>query len=112
MRTFSKLTIAGFTAILLTTGMGASAFADTAWQQNHPRREQVNHRLAVQDHRIDHERRTGQITRAQAHQLHREDHQLRREERFMASRDGGHITRTEQHALNQQENGISRQIGR
>ncbi len=108
---FSTVLMAGVTAILLA-GIGAPAFADTPWEQNHPRREQVNSRLTRQDHRINHEFRTGQISRAQARQLHREDHQVRREERRMASRDGGHITRVDQRVLNHQENHISRQIGR
>jgi len=107
-----KLAMVGFTAIVLGTGVSASAFADTPWQQAHPRREQVNDRLAHQNHRIDQQRREGEIGRAQAHRLHRDDHQLRREERLMASQDGGHITRADQRALNQQENHISRQIGR
>jgi hypothetical protein len=62
--------------------MAGSAFAETSWERNHPRRD------------------------------HREDRQVRREERTMASLDGGHITRADQRALNQQENAISRQIGR
>ena len=109
LRTFL---MAGVAAIVLAAGAGAPAFADTPWQQNHPRREQVNDRLARQDRRIDHEYRTGEISRGQARQLHREDHQVRREERRMASRHDGHITRGQQLALNRQENHISRQIGR
>jgi hypothetical protein len=76
----------------------------------HPRRAEVNDRLANQDHRINRERRDGDITGAQAHQLHSEDRQVAQEEHSMASMDGGHITRADQTALNQQENGISRQI--
>ena len=76
----------------------------------HSRRAEVNDRLADQNRRIDAERRSGEITGAQAHQLHREDRQVAQEERDMASQDGGRITRAEQAALNQQENGISRQI--
>jgi uncharacterized protein HemX len=110
MNTLSKLMMAGVAAIVLGTGASAPAFAD--WQQSHPRRAEVNHRLANQDHRINQERRNGQISRAQAHQLHRDDHQVRREERLMASQDGGHITRADQRALNQQENHISHEIGR
>jgi hypothetical protein len=112
MHRLSRLAMAGFAAIVLGTGVSASAFADTHWQQAHPRREQVNNRLANQNHRINQERREGEISRAQAHQLHRDDHQVRREERLMASQDHGHITRVDQRALNQQENHISRQIGR
>jgi hypothetical protein len=51
------------------------------------------------------------MSHVQATRLHRDDHQIRREERLMASQDGGHITRQEDRALNQQENRVSRQIG-
>jgi hypothetical protein len=95
-----------------TVVMAGSAFAETSWERNHPRRDQVNDRLANQSRRINQEYREGEITRGQARALHREDRQVRREERTMASLDGGHITRADQRALNQQENVISRQIGR
>lgn len=90
-------------------------FADTAsaatWAQQHPRRAEVNHRLARQNVRIDRELRKGEITRAQARKLHRDDRFVRHEERFVARQHRGHITRAEQHALNQQESGIGKQIG-
>ena len=95
-----------------TLVMAGSAFAETSWERNHPRRDQVNDRLANQSRRINQEYREGEISRGQARVLHREDRQVRREERTMASLDGGHITRADQRALNQQENVISRQIGR
>ncbi len=105
-----KLATAVFAGALVT--MAGSAFAETSWERNHPRRDQVNDRLANQSRRINHEYREGEITRGQARALHREDRQVRREERTMASLDGGHISRADQRALNQQENMISRQIGR
>jgi hypothetical protein len=96
--------------------LGAAGFvplahADGRWAAAHPRRDQVNDRLANQSRRINQEYRAGEITRGQAAQLHREDHQVRQEERLMASQSGSHITCLEQQALNQQENRISRQIG-
>jgi hypothetical protein len=97
---------------LLASAAASSAFAETAWERNHPRRDQVNDRLENQSRRINREYREGEISRGQARALHREDHNIRREERTMASMDGGHITRSEQRALNQQENVVSRQIGR
>jgi hypothetical protein len=90
----------------------SAAFAETQWERNHPRRDQVNDRLANQNHRINHELKEGEITKQQARQLHREDHGIRQEERDMARMNGGHITKGEQKVLNQQENGVSRQIGR
>lgn len=95
------------TAALLGTAGAASA---APWQQNHPRRAEVNHRLANQDRRINTERREGEISGRQAHALHAEDRSIRHEERSMASLDNGHITKGDQRALNQQENTVSRQI--
>jgi hypothetical protein len=89
------------------------ALADeTQWQKDHPRRTEVNKRLANQNRRIHNEVKSGQINKAQAAQLHHEDHSIRQEERSMASTNNGHITKTEQRALNQQENQVSGQIGK
>ena len=105
-----RLATVVFAGALVT--MAGSAFAETSWERNHPRRDQVNDRLHNQDRRINREYREGEISRGQARAFHREDRQVRREERTMASLNGGHITRSEQRVLNQQENAISRQIGR
>lgn len=86
--------------------------ADGQWAKSHPRRAEVNARLANQNRRINKEVREGEMSPAQAGKLHRQDHQIRKEERAMASMNGGHITKAEQHALNQQENHVSREIGR
>ena len=87
-----------------------SASAETQWERNHPRRDQVNDRLANQNRRINQEVREGEISRSQARQLHREDRAIRGEERMMAKFNNGHITPAEQRALNQQENAVSRQF--
>ena len=96
---------------VFTAGMTTSALADTNWQQNHPRREQVNGRLANQNARIHKEVKEGELSKSQAATLHKDDHQIRNEERAMASQNGSHITKQEQRTLNQQENQVSRQIG-
>ena len=93
-------------------GIAGSAMADTPWQKAHPRREQVNNRLNRQNYRINQEYKEGEITQQQAYQLHKQDWQIRQEERDMASQNGGHITRLEQATLNQQENRVSQEIGR
>jgi hypothetical protein len=99
-------------ATLTLAGLATSAFADeTQWQKDHPRRTEVNSRLANQNKRINTERKEGEISKAQAHQLHSEDHAIRQEERTMASTNHGHITKAEQRSLNQQENQVSKQIG-
>jgi hypothetical protein len=101
------LALAAIGAVATTT----MAQAETQWQQNHPRRAEVNARLANQNHRINDEYREGEISAGRAAYLHHEDHQIRTEERLMASQNGGHITKSEQRVLNQQENHVSRQIG-
>ncbi|HXB93279.1 MAG TPA: hypothetical protein VNU72_13360 [Puia sp.] len=77
---------------------------------HHPRRAQVNLRLARQNYRIDKKVDDGKMSNAEASKLHKEDHQIRQEEKDMASQDGGHITKEEQKVLNQQENKVSKQI--
>ncbi len=88
------------------------AMAETQWEKEHPRRDQVNDRLANQDKRIHNEVKEGELTKAQASNLHHQDHQIRQEERDMASQNGGHITKQEQKTLNQQENAVSKEIGK
>jgi len=97
---------------LFASAVASSAVAETKWEKNHPRREQVNNRLANQNKRIHQGVKEGEMSKAQAAKLHREDRQVRNEERAMASQNGGHITRQEQKTLNQQENAISKQIGK
>jgi hypothetical protein len=97
------------TAALLLGASWSAAQADT-WQQNHPRRAEVNSRLANQNRRIHADVRNGTMTHSQARAMHRDDHAVRQEERDMARQNGGHITKTEQHALNQQENAVSHDI--
>lgn len=82
------------------------------WRAHHPRRAQVNARLANQDKRIHQEVKEGEMSKAQAAKLHRKDRQIRQEERDMASQNGGHITKAEQAVLNKQENKVSSQIGK
>jgi hypothetical protein len=99
-------------ATLALAGLATNAMADTQWQKDHPRREQVNNRLANQNKRIHQEVKEGELSKGQAAKLHREDRNIRREERAMASTNHGHITKAEQKALNQQENQVSKQIGK
>lgn len=109
MKIAIKVLSAGVIVAVLAGAAGTAA-ADTTWQKNHPRREQVNGRLANQNKRIHQDVKNGTLTRGQAAALHHEDHQVRQEERAMASQNGGHITKSEKRVLNQQENAISREI--
>lgn len=96
--------------IVSLAGLAGTASADTAWQKSHPRREQVNQRLGNQNKRIHNDVKNGTLTPTQAAALHKQDHQVRQEERDMASQNGGHVTKSEQNVLNGQENAISSQI--
>ena len=92
--------------------LAAPAMADTPWQARHPRREEVNNRLANQHARIHQEVREGELSHGQAARLHRTDHRIRMQERHMAARHDGHITRREQARINREENHVSRRIGK
>jgi len=111
LQTWRKALVLVLTTAFLS-GVASSSFAATTWQKNHPRRTQVNSRLKNQNKRIHQERKEGELSAGQAAKLHKEDHQIRQEERLMASQNGGHITKGEQKTLNQQENAVSQQIGR
>ena len=98
---------------ILLGGMTFSAFADEAkFEKAHPRRAEVNQRLENQDKRIHEEVKEGKMSKDEAAKLHKEDRQIRKEERAMAAEHGGHITKKEQEKLNHQENDVSKQIGK
>jgi hypothetical protein len=107
----SKITAITLVA-LLAGALATEADAATRWEKAHPRRDQINDRLEHQSARIRHEVKEGDLTKAQAATLHKDDMQIRTEERAMASQNNGHITKAEQNVLNQQENAVSRQIGK
>jgi hypothetical protein len=106
MKMTGLVAMAGF---IMSVGL-SPVHAETAWQKNHPRRTEVNKRLGNQNRRINQGVKNGTLTKAQAGQLHKDDRQIRQEERDMASQNGGHITKQEQRTLNQQENKVSNQI--
>lgn len=111
MNTFAKISAMAL-SLALVASFASAASAETTFQQNHPRRAEVNARLHHLNHRIAIERREGELSRHQARILHARAHGIRAEERFDAARHGGHITRGEQRTLNHQENAVSGQIGR
>src|SRR5262249_47970210 len=94
------------------TGTTVAEASASTWEERHPRRAQVNHRLNNQNARINNNLAAGRITPREAARLHREVHAVRTEERAAASLHNGHITRGERRALNRQENEVSRQIYR
>ncbi len=97
--------------LVLAAGAASATTDQTVWQQHHPRRVEVNHRLARQDARIHQERREGQIDAAKAYRLRRADARIRGQERHYAALHNGHISKFEKHRLNREENGVSRRIG-
>jgi type II secretory pathway component PulF len=103
--------IALVTIFAVTATLATGAQAETAWEKNHPRRDQVNDRLANQNKRITKEVQEGEMSKRKAARLRANDRAIRTEERAMASQNGGHITKSEQRVLNQQENANSRKIG-
>ena len=110
-RTGSRIVVLAISSLLAGV-LAGNAMAETKWEKHHPRRDQVNDRLARQNARIHQQVKEGELTKTQAAQLHKDDRQIRQEERAMASQNGGHITKTEQRALNQQENAVSKEIGK
>lgn len=110
----SLLTLSGFaqTGTAPAPAPAATESKAAQWREAHPRRAEVNARLANQHRRIKDEVAEGEMSKAKAARLQREDRRIRQEERLMAAQNGGHITRQEQRTLNQQENAVSRQIGK
>jgi hypothetical protein len=107
-----KLVCAVALSSLLAVSMTNALANETKWEKKHPRRDQVNDRLARQNARIHKEVKEGDMTKSQAVALHQQDHQIRQEEKDMASQNNGHITKEEQKVLNQQENSVSKEIGK
>ena len=110
MNNFAKRLLSVAAATVALAAFAGTATAETTWQKDHPRRTQVNSRLNNQNKRIHQDVKNGTLTKGQAAALHKDDRQVRQEERDMASQNNGHITKSEQHVLNQQENGISKDI--
>ncbi len=100
------ISVFGLALMLLSATDGSAA----TFNQTHPRRAEVNHRLAAENARIRHGVKEGTITPKEAAQLHSEVHGVRVEERTDAAEHNGHITKAEQHQLNQDENAVSRDI--
>ena len=98
--------------LILSVFLSSVAFAGNGdFAKDHPRRAEVNQRLNNQNARINKEVKEGEISKGQAAKLHREDRQMRQEERRMAGKQGGAITKQQQARINKQENQVSRQIG-
>jgi hypothetical protein len=104
--TIKRNALLAIMGLVLAGGAVTGASADTL----HPRRAEVNERIAHQTARIHEARRDGDLTARQALRLHRADERVRRQEVRFARHHNGHITRREQVRLNREENRISRHI--
>ncbi|MBC2670736.1 hypothetical protein H7F53_16410 [Novosphingobium piscinae] len=98
-------------ALLLAGGLAVPAQAGP-WTQAHPRQAQVLARTHHQAVRINHQRREGDLTGAEARALRSSNRAIVQQTRAYAKDNGGYITRAEQRTLNQQLNAQSRAIGR
>jgi hypothetical protein len=110
-KSFSSVVAAAAATVSLSCLATPAAMAQSAWAAQHPRRAQVDARLAHQDARIDQELRTGQIGPDKAARLHEADHRIREHERQMAAMHGGDITAHDQARLNAEEDRVSHRIG-
>ncbi|SCK16382.1 hypothetical protein [Vogesella sp. LIG4] len=111
MKKSGRITFLSTGVLLLCGGMISVAHAEeTQWQKTHPRRNEVNQRLHKQNTRIDKLEAKDKISPAEARKLHREDKNIRQQERDMAKLNHGHLTKQEQKTLNQEENQVNQQI--
>jgi dihydrodipicolinate synthase/N-acetylneuraminate lyase len=98
--------------VVMAGAAAAPSFAQTPVEAAHPRRAEVAHRIAAQQHRIRVARVEGLISPKKAAYLHRQEGITRDEARLDAERHHGRITRHEQVALNHRENKVNRELAR
>jgi hypothetical protein len=87
----------------------ATSFAST-WQEQHPRRAQVNHRIEHQKNEIKKEVASGEMSKSEAKSLLKKEHAIRVEQKAMAAQHHGRITKQEQLILNKQLNATKKEI--
>lgn len=90
--------------------IAGTASAETPWQAQHPRQEQVLQRDAHQRHVIRAERRQGELTRGQARHLLAADRRVARQDHALSRAHGGAISHRQQRTLNREENRVARHI--
>ena len=102
-------------ALLIMTAagiLGTNAFAaDPGWDQAHPARVQINHRIEHQHQRIDQAVHEGRMRPRKADRLRAFTENVRSQEQAMASRHGGHLTPPERDRLNHELDRNSAAIG-
>ncbi len=107
---FSTMKNFALVALMASVVLAGGTSLAGEWQQHHPRRAEVNGRLANQNARVRAGLKDDQLSRGQAQQIHAEDRDIRDQERLYAKDHNGHISKGEQQLLNQQENSVSKQI--
>jgi hypothetical protein len=105
---FTKVA-ASFGIFAVLTCASATSFAST-WQEQHPRRAQVNHRIEHQKNVIKKEVASGEMSKSEAKTLLKKEHAIRVEQKAMAAQHNGHITKQEQLILNKQLNATRKEI--
>ena len=75
--------------------------------KHHPRRGEVNDRVAEQRSRIQRGLKSGQLTPAQAKQLEANDRSIKQQEHADVRANGGYLTKAEQKQFNQEEHANS-----
>ena len=78
--------------------------------QRHPRRNEVNSRVANQRARINQGGKSGKLTTQQIQQLRANDKAIKQQEHAEVKANGGHLTKPERKQLNQEENANSKLI--
>ena len=97
-------------ALGLCTALAGAASAETPFQATHPRRAEVNMRLAKIDQKVTVARSEGRMGPQKAKLIRAEARVIRAHERLDARRHAGRITKVEQRKLNRAENGLVRQV--
>jgi hypothetical protein len=75
--------------------------------KQHPRRNEVNKRVANQRARINQGDKSGKLTAQQTQQLKANDRAIKQQEHADVKANGGHLTKPELKQLNQEENANS-----
>jgi hypothetical protein len=86
MKTAFKTALLALGLATALAGAAGTASADPRFQADHPRRVEVNDRLAHLHRRIAFERRHGEMSAREAHVLRTDLHRIRRHERVFAGR--------------------------
>ena len=103
----NKLIALATTALLTATGFAQSATTTT---NPHKKHETIRQRKANQQARIREGKKSGELTKHEAHNLEKKEHALNKEEREMRKKDGGKLTKQDRKTLHQQQNQLSKQI--